>query len=124
MITSVTFPLPRRWGFAELSRRRGDFGLVTVVAAEVDDRIRIAVGGVSGIPYRPADAEAILAEAMRAGFALTPAVIDRAAASAAAEVPAFGDLHAPAEYRRAMAGEFTRRALTRLAGAQTTGAAR
>jgi carbon-monoxide dehydrogenase medium subunit len=122
MITSVTFPFPRRWGFAEFSRRRGDFGLVTVVAAEVDDRIRIAIGGAGGVPYRPAGAEAVLAEAPPGG-PLSPEVIDQAAASAAAEVPASGDLHGSAEFRRAMTAEFTRRALQRLAGAQVRGAA-
>lgn len=123
MITSVTFPVPRRWGFAEMARRRGDFGLVTVVAAEVGERIQIAVGGAAGTPCRAAGAEAILA-GVPPGAPLTPAVIDRAAAAAAAEVPAHGDLHGSAGFRRAMTAEFTRRALGQLAAATEPAAAR
>ena len=124
MITSVTFPVPRRWGFAELARRRGDFGLVTVVAAEAGDRIRVAVGGTGATPWRAAGAEDVLAGAGPPGAALTPAVIERAAAAAAAGAPASGDLHAPAGFRRAMTVEFTRRALAQLAGAPETEGAR
>lgn len=123
MITSVTFPVPRRWGFAELARRRGDFGLVTVVAAEVGEGIQIAVGGAAGTPCRAAGAEALLA-GVPPGAPLTPAVMDRAAAAAAAEVPAYGDLHGSAEFRRAMTAEFTRRALAQLAAAPETAAMR
>lgn len=124
LITSVTFPVPRRWGFAEFARRRGDFALVTVVAAEAGGRIRIAAGGVGGVPYRATEAEAVLAGAVPPGGPVAPEVIDRAAASAGAEVPASGDLHGSAEFRRAMAAELTRRALTRLAGTPENGARR
>jgi carbon-monoxide dehydrogenase medium subunit len=124
LITSVTFPVPRRWGFAEFARRRGDFALVIVVAAEAGGRIRIAAGGVGGVPYRATEAEAVLAGAVPPGGPVAPEVIDRAAASAGAEVPASGDLHGSAEFRRAMAAELTRRALTRLAGGPENGARR
>lgn len=110
MVTSVRFPVPRRWGFAELSRRHGDFGLVTVVAAEVDGEIRIAIGGVAGTPHRATDSEAVLA----AG-SLTAHAIAEAAASAAEGVHVADDLHATASYRRAMTREFTRRALAQMA---------
>jgi carbon-monoxide dehydrogenase medium subunit len=109
MITSLDFPVPDRWGFAELSRRHGDFGLVTVVAAEVAGRVRIAVGGVSGVPYRAAEAEALLADAT-----LTAASINEAARLTAAGISPADDLHATADYRRAMTAEHTRRALLRL----------
>jgi aerobic carbon-monoxide dehydrogenase medium subunit len=102
MITAVDFPVPQRWGFAELSRRHGDFGLVTVVAAEVAGRWRIAIGGVAGVPVRPAEAEHLLTEG---------APIGQVAAAAAAETNPPSDIHAPAGYRRAMTEEFVRRAL-------------
>jgi aerobic carbon-monoxide dehydrogenase medium subunit len=124
VITSVTFPVPRRWGFAEFARRRGDFGLVTAVAADVGGRIQIAVGGVGGVPFRPGRAEAVLADAVQPGGPLPPEAIEQAAASAGAEVPASADLHGSAEFRRAMAAEFTRRALAQLAAPQDAGGAR
>jgi carbon-monoxide dehydrogenase medium subunit len=109
MITALDFPVPSRWGFAELSRRHGDFGLVTVVAAEVGRRVRIAVGGVGGVPHLAREAEALLA-----GTALTPSAIDEAARLTAAGIDPAEDLHATAAYRRAMTAEHTRRALLRL----------
>ncbi|HYZ55358.1 MAG TPA: FAD binding domain-containing protein [Streptosporangiaceae bacterium] len=103
MIIAIEFPTPQRWGFAEFSRRHGDFGLVTVVAAEAAGRWRIAIGGVGGVPIRPAEAEHLLNEG---------APIDQVAAAAAGEINPSSDIHAPAEYRRAMTREFVRRALT------------
>jgi 6-hydroxypseudooxynicotine dehydrogenase subunit alpha len=102
IITAVDMPLPAQWGFAELSRRHGDFGLVTVVAAEVDGCWRLAIGGVGSLPVRPAEAEQLL----NAG-----ASVDAIAAAAAAGVNPTSDIHASERYRRAMTQEFTRRAL-------------
>lgn len=106
MITAVDLPLPQRWGFAELARRHGDFGLVTVAVAEVDGRWRIAVGGVATTPYRPFEAEALLG----AGVS-TDAAIAEVAALAAAGCAPITDIHAPASYRRAMTSELIGRAL-------------
>src|SRR5680860_367067 len=46
MITSVRFPVPSRGGFAEFARRHGDFALVIAVVAEMEDSVRITLGGV------------------------------------------------------------------------------
>ncbi|MFJ9779010.1 FAD binding domain-containing protein [Amycolatopsis sp. NPDC101161] len=102
LVTAVDMPLPQRWGFAEFSRRHGDFGLVTVAAAEVGGRWRIAVGGVGSVPLRVEEAEQLL----DAG-----APVEQAAAAAAAATSPSSDIHASADYRRAMTAEFVRRAL-------------
>jgi carbon-monoxide dehydrogenase medium subunit len=102
MVTAIEMPVPQRWGFAEFSRRHGDFGLVTVVVAEVHGHWRLAIGGVGGVPLRPAEAEQLLDEG---------ASIDRVAAAAAAATNPTGDIHGSTEYRRAMTEEFVRRAL-------------
>ena len=102
LVTAVDLPVPTRWGFAELSRRHGDFGLVTVVVAEVAGTWRIAAGGVGGVPHRAAEAEAVLNEGGK---------IDEVAEAAASGLRPADDVHASAEYRRAMMVEFTRRAL-------------
>jgi carbon-monoxide dehydrogenase medium subunit len=104
MITAVDMPVPERWGFAEFSRRHGDFGLVTVAAAEVEGRWSICVGGVGSVPYRDAEAE----DLMNGG---APDAVARAAAAVAAGIDPSDDIHASAAYRRAMTEEFTRRAL-------------
>lgn len=118
MITSVSLPVPSRWGFAEFSRRHGDFGLVTVVVAEVEERLRIAIGGVGSVPYRPEEAEALLAEGP-----VTAQRISRAAAATAAGIAPSSDIHASADYRRAMTEEFTRRALAQATSVSVKGAA-
>lgn len=107
MITAIDMPLPQRWGFAEFARRHGDFGLVTVVAAEVAGRWRLAIGGVGGVPVRPDEAEDLLNDGAPA---------ERVAAAAAAGIDPGSDIHAPAAYRRALTEEFVRRAVTEGAG--------
>jgi carbon-monoxide dehydrogenase medium subunit len=102
IVTAVRFRLPTRWGFAELARRHGDFAIVTAVVAEVDDVVRIALGGVGPVPRRVEAAEAVLAGGGTA---------HRAAEAAAEQIDPSGDLHGSAAFRRASAAEKVRRAL-------------
>lgn len=104
MIVEARFPVPTRWGFAEFARRHGDFALVTAVVAEVGCRVRIALGGVGGVPVRGAAGEAVLAAGGSAR---------EAAAAASAQLHPTGDLHGSAEFRRAIAAEMMRRALAK-----------
>jgi len=110
LIEAVEFPAPGRWGFAEFARRHGDFGLVVVAAAEVNGRLRLALGGVAAVPVRPAAAEAVLA-----GGPLSPARIGAAAEAAAGEIEPAGDIHASAAYRRQLTRVLVTRALTQAA---------
>jgi len=103
MITDVTFPRPARWGFAEFARRRGDFALVTAVVAEIGGTMRLALGGVASMPVRVTEAEQVLAAGGTVG---------EAAMAAAAGIDPVGDLHGPAPFRRAIAAEMVRRALS------------
>jgi carbon-monoxide dehydrogenase medium subunit len=112
IVLAIDFPRPERWGFAEFARRHGDFGLVTVVAAQVAGTVRLAVGGVGAVPLRARGAEEVLASG---GF--TKESINTAARAAARAVTASADLHASADYRAAMTEEFTRRAVLQLLGA-------
>jgi len=102
LITSVSFPVPARWGFAEFARRHGDFALVSAAVAEVAGEVSIALGGVGGVPVRAVAGERALA---RGGS------VDEVVAAVRAELSPTGDLHASADYRRALAGELVRRAL-------------
>jgi carbon-monoxide dehydrogenase medium subunit len=103
----------RRWGFEELSRRRGDFAMAGVAAyydLDKDGRATNAHVGVIGActrPHRVAAAE----EAIN-GKKVDAATIGAAgkAMSAAVEPPA--DLHASAEYRASLAGTLLERVLT------------
>jgi carbon-monoxide dehydrogenase medium subunit len=110
LIEAVEFPALGRWGFAEFARRHGDFGLVVVAAAEIDGRLRLALGGVAATPVRPAAAEAVLA-----GGPLSTARIGEAAEAAAGEIEPAGDIHATAGYRRQLTRVLVTRALSQAA---------
>jgi carbon-monoxide dehydrogenase medium subunit len=117
MITTIEFPLPVRWGFAQFTRRHGDFGLITVVAAEMSDGMRIAVGGGGGRPCRVPAAEEVLA-----ARPISEGVISDAAGLVVSGIDPAPDLHATAGYRRSLAGELTRRALRQLINGPVWGA--
>jgi carbon-monoxide dehydrogenase medium subunit len=102
-----------RFGFAEFSRRAGDFALsMTLALLRLDgERIaeaRIGVGGAGDRPLRIADAEQALA-----GAVPDPKALAEAGAIAAARVDPFEDLHASVAYRRDLVRAMTRRALER-----------
>jgi carbon-monoxide dehydrogenase medium subunit len=102
MIIAARFPLPSRWGFAEFARRHGDFALVTAVVAEVEEQVRITLGGVGAVPQRVRAAEQALADGGTA---------EDAGLLAADEINPTADLHGSAPFRRAIAAEMVRRAL-------------
>ncbi|TMD94935.1 MAG: xanthine dehydrogenase family protein subunit M [Chloroflexi bacterium] len=105
MITAVRVPItagPVGWGFAEIARRHGDFALVLAAATAVPGRAVVTLGGVASAPLR-IDGE------------LDPQQREEAIAGLAARCvelcePA-GDVHATADWRRAMVGVVATRAL-------------
>ena len=105
MITAVRVPItagPVGWGFAEIARRHGDFALVLAAATAVPGRAVVTLGGVASAPLR-IDGE------------LDPQRREEAIAGLAARCvelcePA-GDVHATADWRRAMVGVVATRAL-------------
>jgi carbon-monoxide dehydrogenase medium subunit len=108
------WPRGRRSAFEEFSRRRGDFALAGVAAFyDVDTRGRIAnahigVIGACTRPHRVPQAEAALD-----GNAPDKPVIEKAARALEDALDPPGDLHAPAAYRRSLAGALLERALER-----------
>jgi carbon-monoxide dehydrogenase medium subunit len=114
LVTEVVLPkLPPRtgWGFAEVSRRSGDFALAAVAvtltrAGDTIGKARIAMTGVAPTPRRVGAAEALLAGA-RIDAATTRRVIDAVRAAAEPQT----DLHASSDYRRHLVGALAERAL-------------
>jgi carbon-monoxide dehydrogenase medium subunit len=113
--TAVRFTLPPAgagWGFAEVSRRHGDFALVGAVAVLVREaggpvtRARLAFFGAGGTPVRGVAAERILE-----GNEPTPARLAEAARAAAAALSPDDDIHATATYRRRVAATLAQRTL-------------
>ena len=99
--------------FAALERPTA--GAVVRLDADADDRIRaarIAVGAVGPVPARMPEAEA------RATGATVPELLERATEVAAAveeQADVMEDLYGAEDYKRALAGELTRRALQQAA---------
>lgn len=118
VIEAVRFPPwpeNRHWGFREFSRRPGDFAMAGIaLTCDLDEAARasdakIVTFGVTGMPERLPDVEAFLA-----GRTLDAATRSRAGEMARDGLDATTDQHAPAEYRRALAGVLLERALTDL----------
>jgi CO/xanthine dehydrogenase FAD-binding subunit len=99
------------WGFAEVSRRGGDFALAAAAAiltlrGGTVAEARIAVMGVGKTPLRMSAAEAMLA-----GQAVSPSLLEQAADVVRAAVEPETDLHASADYRRHLVGVLVQRTL-------------
>lgn len=106
------WPAGRRWGFEEFSRRRGDFALAGIAAyydLADDGTVRDAHIGVIGACDRPHRLTA--AEAALNGRRVDDDAIAAAASAACDEVDPQGDMHADADYRRALVGTLVERAL-------------
>ena len=117
LITRVSWPrlpAPSVNAFYKLARRKGDAITVTgvavtiAVASGVCARARIALGAVAPVVLRAREAEAHLE-----GRALTPPVIEEAAAMAAGASSPIDDVRASAEYRLHTVEALTRRLVSR-----------
>jgi len=102
-----------RVGFAEFSRRPGDYALTMALAVfRLDGGVitapRIGLGGAEAMPRRIAAAEATLA-----GEAPSEVVFRAAAAAAAAAIEPLEDPETDAAYRRELVGAMVYRALAR-----------
>jgi carbon-monoxide dehydrogenase medium subunit len=99
--------------FEEVGRRQGDFALAgagahVVIRNAVLAEARICLTGVAGRPVRAIDAERLLI-----GRTISPGVVREAVDAVRSAVAPSSDLHAPGEYRRAVAGTLAGRALER-----------
>jgi 2-furoyl-CoA dehydrogenase FAD binding subunit len=93
LIEAVHFPRRRPghgYAFAEFARRHGDFAIVACAAIAGGDGIRLAVGGVADRPTA------------RDFAALDGSALDDALEEFARDLEARSDLHATADYRRAL----------------------
>ena len=121
VLTRVVIPKDagaRRFGFAEVARRHGDYALAGVaVVADADEggvcrSARIALFAVGDRPVRAEKAEQAVA-----GRSLgDEATLRDAERLAAEELEPREDLHASSRYRREVAGVLVRRALAQAAG--------
>jgi carbon-monoxide dehydrogenase medium subunit len=110
------WPARRRWGFQEFARRRGDFAMAAAAVFYDEDargRANNPHVGVIGVADRPLRLPGV--EALLDGATIDAATIASAEAAAAAAVDPPEDIHASADYRRALAGTMVERALRQAA---------
>jgi carbon-monoxide dehydrogenase medium subunit len=117
--TSAQFPLwPQGHGYAflEFARRHGDFALASAAVLMTTDaqgritRIAVALSGVGPVPVRMQEAEqALLGQ-------VGGAELFAQAAKTCASLEPQDDIHAPAAYRKRLAGVMMRRALEKAFG--------
>jgi aerobic carbon-monoxide dehydrogenase medium subunit len=106
------WPARRRWGFQEFARRRGDFAMAAAAVWYDQDeggKARNAHVGAIGVGDRPQRLLAV--EAVLNGRMIDDATIAQAEAAACAAVDPQTDIHASADYRRALVGTMVERAL-------------
>jgi aerobic carbon-monoxide dehydrogenase medium subunit len=114
LLLEVRFPAARPGtgiSFLEIARRHGDFaiaGLATslVLSDGVISEARLALAGVSEVPYRATAAEDLLT-----GEGLSVELFEEAARLTIADLDPPADLHGSSEYRKAVAGTLVRRGL-------------
>jgi aerobic carbon-monoxide dehydrogenase medium subunit len=106
------WPPPRRWGFQEFSRRRGDFAMAAAAVfhdLDATGKAHNAHVGVIGVGDRPLRLAA--AEAEINGKAVDQTVSERAGQAASSEVSPHDDIHASGAYRKSLVGTMVERAL-------------
>jgi CO/xanthine dehydrogenase FAD-binding subunit len=120
LVTEIELPVPppgHGWSVQEVTRRHGDFALVAVAALVVRGtdgaltNVRLALGGVGGAPVDASSAAASLV-----GSSPSQRDLDVVALRVTEIVEPDGDVHAPAEYRREVAGVLSERALAEALG--------
>ena len=115
IITEIRFPAwpaERRWGFQEFALRRGDFAMAEAAVwydQDADGKARNAHVGAIGVGDVPQRLRAV--EAALNGRIIDAATIAQAEAAACAAVDPQTDIHAGADYRRALLGTMVERAL-------------
>jgi len=111
------WPPNRRWSFVEFARRSGDFALAGVaVFYDVGPNgqainVRIGAIGIAPTPLRLTAVEAVLE-----GRTVTQSVIRATGTAACNSVDPADDIHAPGQYRRALFGVLTERAVAKAGG--------
>ena len=116
LIEAVRFPAwpgERRWAFAEIARREGDYALAGIAAwFDLDAEGRISACAITAIGAGDTPLRLSTAEGMLIGSRPSTSLLEKAAERTDIDIEPFDDLHASAEYRREVSAVLVRRTLT------------
>jgi len=102
IITSVSFPLPKRAGYAKFKNPASRYAIVGVFVAETANGVRVAVTGAGPCVFRVPELEKALASRFSA---------DAVASIKVAAAGLNSDMHASAEYRAHLVTVMAKRAV-------------
>jgi len=102
IITSVTFPVPKRAAYCKFKNQASRYAIVGVFVADTGSGVRVAVTGAAGSVFRARDMESALGNSFSPD-ALNGIQVDSAAMNS--------DLHASAEYRAHLVTVMAKRAI-------------
>lgn len=114
VLTSIRVPIPAAgtgWAYEKLKRKIGDFATAAAAVLLAMDRDRVASASIALTNLGPTPLKARAAEAALLGRPLDEAALAEAARLAMEICDPVADQRGDADYKRAMAGEMTRRAL-------------
>jgi len=107
LITSVTFPIPKRAAYVKFANPASRYAIVGVMVSQTDDGVRVAVTGAGSKVFRILEMEQALAKDF------SPQAISGISVSADGLNE---DLHASAKYRAHLTAVIARRAVAAAAG--------
>jgi carbon-monoxide dehydrogenase medium subunit len=102
IVTAVSFPTPKRAGYAKFPNPASRYAIVGVFVAETDGGVRVAVTGAGPCVFRQAEMEKALGGSFSA---------DALAGIAVAEDDLNSDIHAGADYRAHLVTVMAKRAV-------------
>jgi aerobic carbon-monoxide dehydrogenase medium subunit len=113
VVTEIRVPLRPGTGsaYVKVERRAGDYAVAAAGALVRLDGDTIAEAGIGLAAVGAPHSVAVAAEQVIAGRAADDETLDLAARAAADECAPVADQRGPSDYKRALAGELTRRAL-------------
>jgi carbon-monoxide dehydrogenase medium subunit len=114
VLTRIQVPVPPAgtgWAYEKLKRKIGDFATAAAAVLLGMDGARVAFASIALTNLAATPLKAVAAEAALAGRVLDEAALAEAARLAMEICDPVADQRGDADYKRAMAGEMTRRAL-------------
>ena len=107
IVTSVTFPAPRRAAYCKFPNPASRYAIVGVFVSQGSDGVRVAVTGAGGSVFRVSEMESALSDSFSPSSVENVTISDEGLNS---------DIHASAEYRAHLVTVMAKRAVAQISG--------